>query len=98
MQFRMSGLVLLGAMTLPTCGLAQTTPTPPAITRTVIAATKLPEVTDVPVYFKAVSITLQPNEKSTVSVANGFLYQLSGSTDSVVYGEAMLLNAGVWLF
>jgi hypothetical protein len=33
--------------------------------RTVIAATKLPTVTDVPLYFKAASITLQPDERSS---------------------------------
>jgi len=65
MQFRTTGLLLLGAMALPTSGTAQTTPAPPAITRTVIAATKLPTVTDVPLHFKAVSITLQPDEQSS---------------------------------
>jgi Protein-L-isoaspartate(D-aspartate) O-methyltransferase (PCMT) len=47
MQFRTTGLLLLGAMALPAPGTAQTTPAPPAITRTVVAATKLPTVTDV---------------------------------------------------
>jgi hypothetical protein len=37
----------------------------------VIAAAKLPTVTDVPLHFKAVSITLQPDEKSGVPAANG---------------------------
>ena len=46
MQFRTTGLLLLGAMALPAPGTAQT-PAPPAITRTVVAATKLPTVTDV---------------------------------------------------
>src|SRR6266852_6859203 len=63
MQFRTTGLLLLGAMVLPTSGIAQTTPAPPAITRTVVAATKLPTVADVPLHFKAVSITLRPDEK-----------------------------------
>ena len=71
MQFRTTGLLLLGAMALPADGIAQTTPAPPAITRSVIAATKLPTVTDVPVHFKAVSVRLQPDEKSGVSAANG---------------------------
>ena len=53
MQVRTTGLLLLGAMVLPASGTAQTTPTPPTITRTVIVATKLPTVTDVPVHFKA---------------------------------------------
>ena len=63
MQFRTIGLLLLGAMALPAAGTAQTTAAPPAITRTVIAATKLPTVTEVPLHFKAVSITLQPDDE-----------------------------------
>src|SRR5437879_8784869 len=98
MQFRTTGLLLLGAMALPASGTAQTTPHPPAITRTVIAATKLPTVTDVPVHFKAVSITLQPDERSSVSAANGILYQMSGSTEVALDGEAKMLNAGEGLF
>src|SRR6266404_2579690 len=98
MQFRITGLLLLGAMTLPASGTAQTPPAPPAITRTVIAATKLPTVTDVPVHFKAVSITLQPDERSSVSAANGILYQMSGSTEVALDGEAKMLNAGEGLF
>ena len=98
MQFRTIGLLLLGAMALPAAGTAQTTPAPPAITRTVIAASKLPTVTEVPLHFKAVSITLQPDTKSGVSVANGILYQMSGSTEVALDGEAKTLNAGVGLF
>lgn len=63
MQFRTIGLLLLGAMALPASGAAQTSPAPPAITRTVVVATEMPTVTDVPLHFKAVSITLQPDEK-----------------------------------
>ncbi|MBT1516930.1 cupin domain-containing protein [Bradyrhizobium sp. SRL28] len=98
MQFRTTGLLLLGAMALPASGTAQTTPAPPAITRAVVAATKLPTVTDVPLHFKAVSITLQPDEKSGVSAANGILYQMSGSTEIALDGEAKMLNAGEGLF
>src|SRR5258708_27128647 len=98
MQFRTPGLVLLGAIALPASGTAQSTPAPPAITRTVIAATKLPTVTDVPLYFKAVSITLQPDERSSVLAANGILYQMSGSTEVALDGEAKMLNAGDGLF
>src|SRR3954464_8294224 len=85
-------------MALPASATAQTTPAPPAITRTVVAATKLPTVTDVPLYFKAVSITLQPGEKSGVSAAHGILYQMSGSTEAALDGEAKMLNAGEGLF
>jgi quercetin dioxygenase-like cupin family protein len=99
MQFRTTGLLLLGAMALPAAATAQTTtPAPPAIARTVVAATKLPTVTNVPLHFKAVSVTLQPDEKSNVSAANGILYQMSGSTEVALGGEAKMLNAGEGLF
>ena len=98
MQFRTTELLLLGAMALPASGAAQTAPAPPAITRTVIAATKLPTVTEEPLHFKAVSITLQPDAKSGVSAANGILYQISGSTEVALDGEAKMLNAGEGLF
>src|SRR5947207_15509052 len=98
MQFRTTGLLLLGAMALPASGAAQTTVAPPAITRTVVAATKLPSVTDVPLHFQAVSVALQPDQKSSVSAANGILYQISGSTEVALDGEAKMLNAGEGLF
>ena len=94
MQFRPTRLLMLGALALPASGIAQTTPA----TRTVVAASKLPTVTDVPLHFKAVSITLQPDEKSGVSAANGILYQMSGSTEIALDGEAKMLNAGEGLF
>ena len=98
MQFRTTELVLLGAMALPASGAAQTAPAPPAITRTVVAATKLPTVTDVPLHFKAVRTTLQPNEKLGISAANGILYQMSGSTEVSLGGEAKMLSDGEGLF
>src|ERR1700692_340773 len=98
MQFRTTALPCLGAMVLPAPATAQTTPAPPAITRTVVAATKLPTVTDVPLHFKAVSVTLQPDAKSDVSAASGILYQISGSTEVSLGGEAKMLNAGDGLF
>ncbi len=98
MQFRTTGLLLLGAIALPTSSAAQTTPAPPAITRTVVAATKLPTVTDVPLHFKAVSVILPSGEKSGVSAGNGILYQVSGSTEVALDGEAKTLNAGEGLF
>src|SRR6476646_9905645 len=98
MQFRTTGLLLLGAMALPASGTAQTTPAPSAITRTVFAATKLPTVTDVPLHFRAVSVTLMPGEKSGALAANGILYQISGSTEISVGGETRMLSGGEGLF
>jgi quercetin dioxygenase-like cupin family protein len=64
----------------------------------VIAATKLSTVTDVPLYFKAVSVTLPSGEKSSVSGANSIVYQISGSTEVSLDGETKMLNAGEGLF
>jgi quercetin dioxygenase-like cupin family protein len=96
MGFRTTGLLLFGAMALAASAAAQTTP--PTITRTVVAATKLPSVTDVPLYFKVVSVTLPPGEASGVSAANGIVYQISGSTEVSLGGEAKILSAGDGLF
>src|SRR5258708_38924561 len=98
MQSRPPGLLLLGPLPLPVPAPAQPTAAPPAITRSVVAATKLPTVTDGPLHFKAVSVTLQPNEKSGVSAANGILCQISGSTEVALDGGAKMLNAGEGLF
>jgi quercetin dioxygenase-like cupin family protein len=94
MQFRTRGILLLGAMALPASVAAQTTPAPSAITRTVVAATKLPTVIDAPLHFKAVNVALQPGEKSSVSAGDGILYQMSGSTEVSLDGETKMLNAG----
>jgi quercetin dioxygenase-like cupin family protein len=91
------GTALLAATALALSASAQTTPTSPAITRTIVAATKLPSVVETPLYFKAMRVTLQPGGKSSLSVANGILYQLSGSTE-ISGGENKLLDAGEALF
>ena len=58
MLTRMAVILLIGAVALATSADAQSTPPPPAITRTVIAATKLPSVTEVQLYFRAVQCYL----------------------------------------
>ncbi len=102
MRFRKAGILSLslslGAMALGASAAAQTTPAPRAITRTVIAATKLSTVTNVPLYFKAVNVTLPAGEKSSVSAANNIVYQISGSTEVSLDGETKMLNAGEGLF
>jgi quercetin dioxygenase-like cupin family protein len=89
MRFKITGMLLLSAVVLTSSAAAQTTPAPSAISRTVIAATK-----NVPLYFRAVGVTLAPGEKSSVAAANGILYQISGSTKVSVGGEAKVLSAG----
>jgi quercetin dioxygenase-like cupin family protein len=98
MQFRTTGKLLLGAMALAASAVAQPTQAPPAITRTVLAASKLPTVTEVPLHFKAVSVTLPAGETTSVSTAIGILYQISGSTEVSFGGETKMLSAGEGLF
>jgi quercetin dioxygenase-like cupin family protein len=108
MRFMTTGILLLGAMVLGAMLLgkvaiapfaaAQTTPAPPATTRTVVAAAKLPTVTEAPLHFVVVTVTLAPGERSGASGADGVLYQLSGSSEISVAGEAKPLNAGDGLF
>jgi quercetin dioxygenase-like cupin family protein len=92
------GIFAVGAMALAIAASAQTTPVAPAITRTVIAATKLPTVTDVPLHFKAMTVTLPPGEKSSVPTANGIIYQIAGTTEVSLGGETKMISPGDGLF
>jgi quercetin dioxygenase-like cupin family protein len=90
--------LVVGLMAIASGAPAQSPPTAPAAVRTVVAATKLPTVTDTPLYFDVVSVTLAPEQKSGVSKANGILYQLTGSTEVSHAGETKTINAGEGLF
>jgi quercetin dioxygenase-like cupin family protein len=92
------GTALLTATALALSASAQNTPTAPAITRTIVAVTKLPSVVETPLHFKAMRITLQPGGKSSLSAANGILYQFSGSTEISLGGENKMLGVGEALF
>jgi quercetin dioxygenase-like cupin family protein len=98
MRFRIIGFALLVTTTVVASTAAQNPPAAPAITRTVVAATKLPTVTDTPLQFRALSVTIPPGERSSVSTANGILYQISGSTEVSTGGEAKTLNPGEGVF
>jgi quercetin dioxygenase-like cupin family protein len=98
MRFGTTGLLLLSALTIAASAAAQTTPTPTAATRTVVAAAKLPTVTDVPLYFRAVAVTLAQGQTSDTVAANSILYQISGSTELSIGGEARTLNPGEGAF
>jgi quercetin dioxygenase-like cupin family protein len=91
------GFIILGVATIANSAATQTPPAP-AITRTVVAATKLPTVTDRPLLFRALSVTIPSGEKSSVSTADGILYQMSGSTEVSIGGEAKTLSPGEGLF
>ena len=90
-------LVCTAAFTASAAG--QTPPAAPSVTRTVVASTRLPTVADAPVQFRAVRVTLASGASSRVSASNGFLYQLSGTTEvSVVGAEVKKVNPGEGLF
>jgi quercetin dioxygenase-like cupin family protein len=98
MRISKIGFVILGAAAIGNSVAAQTPPAQSPITRTLIAATKLPTVTDRPLLFRALSITIPPGEKSSVSTADGILYQVSGSTKVSIGGETKTLNPGEGMF
>src|SRR5207247_11008399 len=62
------------------------------------AATKCPSVVETPLYFRAWRLSLPPSETSTLSAANGMLYQLSGSTEISLGSETKTLRAGDGMF
>jgi quercetin dioxygenase-like cupin family protein len=87
-------IAFLGVAGLIAGAAAQTPPSPPAIVRTVVAATKLPSLDDALLYFKAVSVSIAPGQKISFSAPpNGILYQLSGSTE-VSTGESKTITGG----
>jgi len=97
---RSTTISLLLICTAALCGTAaaQTPPAAPASARAVVASTKLPMVGDTPIHFKAVSVTIPAGASSSVSSANGILYQLSGSTEVSTGGEIKTLSPGEGVF
>ncbi len=92
------GTFLLCAVALAAPSAGQTPLAASATARTVVASTKLPTVGDTPVHFKAVNVTIPSGASSSVSSANGILYQLSGSTEVSIGGEVKTLSPGEGLF
>lgn len=86
--------ILLGATALVGAAAAQTAPAPTATIRKVVAAAKLPSVTDTPLYFRVLSVTLPAGATSRFSGANGILYQISGSTEISLAGEPNRIDTG----
>ena len=93
MLFRITG-TLLGILAFATSVAAQSTPPTSGVTRKVIAATKLLTVAEVPLYFRAASVTLPPGGKTDLSASSGILYQVSGSTEITFDKQARTLTSG----
>src|SRR6266516_382241 len=91
-------IALLGAEILAMSVVAQPLQAPPAVTRTVVAAAKLPSVVETPLYFRALQVSIPPRQTTALSEANGILYQISGSTEVSINGETKALRDGEGLF
>ena len=91
-------IMLIAASALTASAFAQSTQAQSTVTRTVVAATKLSSVVETPIYFRALHVSLSPRQMSTLSAANGILYQISGSTEISAGGELKVLHAGDGLF
>jgi hypothetical protein len=94
MRFTGTGVMLLVAGVFAGSAAAQPAQAPAPVTRTIVAATKLQSVVETPLYFRALQLSLPPREASTLSAANGILYQLSGSTEISLDNETKTLHAG----
>jgi len=84
---------LAGVTALTLAAAAQTPPAAPAIARTVVAGTKLPSLGNTPLYFRAVSVSIPPGQKISLSAPNSILYQLSGSTE-IADGQPKTITGG----
>jgi quercetin dioxygenase-like cupin family protein len=98
MRIRGTGFMLFVAGIFAGSAVAQPAQAPAPVTRTVVAATKLPSVVETPLYFRALRLSLPPRETSTLSAASGVLYQLSGSTEISLGDETRTLHAGEGMF
>jgi quercetin dioxygenase-like cupin family protein len=98
MRFTGTGIMLFVAGVFAGSAVAQPAQAPPPVTRTVVAATKLPSVVETPLYFRAFRLSLPPDETSTLSAANGVLYQLSESTEISLGSETKTLRSGDGMF
>jgi quercetin dioxygenase-like cupin family protein len=93
MRLAIIGTALLAATIVPAA--AQNPPSAPAVTRTVIAGTKLPALGAAPLYFCALEVTIPTGAVSRIAAApNGVLYQLAGATEISTGAEQKTLMPG----
>jgi mannose-6-phosphate isomerase-like protein (cupin superfamily) len=93
------GTALLSAVVAAVPASAQNPPAAPAVTRTVLAGTKLPDLGVKPVYFCALAVTVPASAASHISTTSDeILYQLAGSTEVGIEGEIKTLATGQAMF
>jgi quercetin dioxygenase-like cupin family protein len=99
MRYKPMLLTALAVLAPIASAAAQTPPAPAG--RTVVAATKLANVTDKPLRFKAMGFEISPGAKESFATTDGILYQVSGSlqvstateTKTLMPGQGMYLAA-----
>lgn len=70
-------------------------PPAPAVVRTVVAGTKLPDLGSAPLSFCALEVTIPPGVTSRIAAPpQGIYYQLAGSTEVSATGETKTLAPG----
>jgi quercetin dioxygenase-like cupin family protein len=89
--------LLIGSAALTAPARAQPAPAP-AVVRTVLAAARLPTVTDAPRHFRVVAIALPPGGRTGAPAADGILYHLTGMAEVAAGGEGKVLREGEGLF
>lgn len=94
MRFIGTGITLFVVGIFAGSAVAQPAQAQPAVTRTVVAATKLPSVVEAPLYFRALQVSIPRRQTSSLSAANGILYQMSGSTEVLLDGGTKTLRTG----
>jgi quercetin dioxygenase-like cupin family protein len=95
---RAAGACLLTGCLLAAPAGAQSPPGPGAsgstVIRTVLATTGLPSVTDTPLHFRLLRVTVPGGESTTYSGATGIIYLLSGGLAVSVDGDRQTLREG----
>jgi quercetin dioxygenase-like cupin family protein len=95
--------IIRAALLLPVIvavpAMAQNPPAAPAVQRTVLAGSKLPDLAAAPVNFCALSVTIPANAASHVAAgSNAIFYQLAGSTEITTGGATKTLASGEAMF
>jgi quercetin dioxygenase-like cupin family protein len=101
LRFIMPAMVIamLGLGNLATPAGSQPGPsTQPTPVRNILANTGLPTVTDVPLHFKLLRVSLSSGEATSSKGANGFLFQMSGTLAVTTSGDSRALRSGEAIF
>ena len=91
-------MLLIGAVALATPAAAQSTPPPAGDHPNRDRRNQITDRDRCPALFQSGECYPSPGEKSSVSAANGILYQMSGSTEVAVDNQAATLKSGDGVF